>query len=140
MFRDTLSGVPIYPSEAWVRLGDAIAHRRYRLGLTQDQVAERAEVSTGTIRHLENGGKGRMLTLPKIDGALGWVRGAGCVAVLDGEEPQVQGSEIDPLPRPREADIMRIDRPEGLSDGDWAELQEMLAGVLATWMGARHRR
>lgn len=140
MFRDTLSGVPIYPVDAWERLGAAIAHRRYRLGLTQEQVADRAALSVNTIRHLENGGKGRMLTLPKIDEALGWVAGAGCVAVLDGDEPRLTESPSTTLPTPREENAMRIERPQGLSDEDWSELQEMLAGVLSTWITARNRR
>lgn len=141
MFRDTLSGVPIYPVDAWDRLGAAIARRRYRLGLTQEQVADLADVSVNTIRHLENGGKGRMLTLPKIDDALGWARGFGCVAVLDGGEPQLADEAAEVVPPARRAgDAMRIDRPAGLTDEDWTELQEMLTGLLLTWTAARSRR
>lgn len=141
MFRDTLSGVPIYPPDAWARLGECIARRRYRLGLTQREVADLADVAEGTIRHLESGGRGRMLTLPKIDEALGWKPGYGCVAVLDGDEPQLADeSEAAPLPAPRTADAVHLERPPGLTDGDWSELQETVAGLIASWVAARNRR
>lgn len=145
MFRDTLSGVPVYPQQAWFRLGEAIQRRRVRLGLTQAALAERAELSVNTIRHIEHGGPGRLLTLPKLAEALGWDPSA-CTVILDGGDPTIVDEPASreraaAMPAQRvEPDVFQLDRPDGLSDEDWSELREMLAGTLTLWMHARSRR
>lgn len=75
--------------KAWARLGQALAHARQAQSLSQDEVAERASVSTASVQSAEAGKvpKSRMpYTVPAIAAALGWPDGA-VDAVLNGEEP-----------------------------------------------------
>lgn len=52
--------------------GEAVARRRYRLGLTQEQLAEAAGLSTNAVKSIERGARqGRMDTLAKLARALG---------------------------------------------------------------------
>lgn len=137
MLRGTVSGVPTYADDDWVRLGEAVARRRVRLGMTQDQLADEADVSTNTVRHVEQGGRARMLTLPKMEAALQWEPGS-CSAVLEGQQPVEIGAR-PPALRPEQSDLLVIERPDGLSDTDWLELRELLRGILTSWVAARRR-
>lgn len=74
---------------AWARLGHALRTTREQLRLSQDQLAERAGVSTASVQSLEGGNvpKSRMpLTLAPVAQALGWASGD-AAAVLEGGEP-----------------------------------------------------
>ena len=71
---------------AWARLGQAIAAARQAQRLTQSELADRADVSTGAVQRAEAGKvpKARMpITLHPIANALGWPSTA-IDAVLDG--------------------------------------------------------
>lgn len=65
--------------QAWARLGQAIATARKSQGLRQEDLAERAGVSLGSVQNAEAGAvpKARMpQTLHPIAKALGWPDGA----------------------------------------------------------------
>jgi transcriptional regulator with XRE-family HTH domain len=75
--------------QAWARLGRALKQAREHLGLSQDELAGQADVSTASVQSAEYGKppKGRMpYTIAKIARTLGWPSGA-VDAVLDGEAP-----------------------------------------------------
>lgn len=74
---------------SWARLGKALQQARLSQRLSQDQLAERADVSASSVQNAEAGKvpKGRMpYTVPAIATALGWPTGA-IDAVLEGAEP-----------------------------------------------------
>lgn len=74
---------------AWARLGQAIAQARRAQGLSQGELADRANVSIGSVQSAEAGNvpKARMpYTVPAIAKAVGWPQGA-VEAVLGGAEP-----------------------------------------------------
>lgn len=75
--------------EPWKRLAKAVRRRRDGLGLTQVQLANKADVSEPTIRTLERGEKEsyRRPTLRAVELALDWMPGS-VDAVLDGGEPK----------------------------------------------------
>ncbi len=73
----------------WARLGGALKESRERHGLTQEELAERADVSTKSVQDAESGKvpKSRMpYTLAPIARTLGWPAGA-VDSVLAGGEP-----------------------------------------------------
>lgn len=75
--------------KAWARLGQAIAQARRAQGLSQGDLADRANVSIGSVQSAEAGNvpKARMpYTVPAIAKAVGWPPGS-VEAVLDGAEP-----------------------------------------------------
>jgi transcriptional regulator with XRE-family HTH domain len=69
-------------------LAHAIRARRKDLGMTQGQLAHRADISVSGVQKLEDptSTAARPRTLPKVEKALGWPAGAGD-AILRGEEP-----------------------------------------------------
>lgn len=72
----------------WGRLATAIRKAREARGLTQPELAIRADVSEGSVQNLE-GGKPRTRmpqTLAKIEPHLGWAAGSGRI-ILDGGDP-----------------------------------------------------
>lgn len=74
---------------AWARLGQAIAQARRAQGFSQGDLAERANVSIGSVQSAEAGTvpKARMpYTVPAIAKAVGWPQGS-VEAVLEGAEP-----------------------------------------------------
>ncbi|MCX4622840.1 multiprotein-bridging factor 1 family protein [Streptomyces albogriseolus] len=74
---------------AWARLGGALRESREREGLTQAELAQRADVSVKSVQDAEAGKvpKSRMpYTLAPIAKALGWSAGS-VDSVLAGEEP-----------------------------------------------------
>lgn len=108
-----------YTAGDWTRLGDAIRRRRVSLRMTQEQLAEAANVSVNTIRNLEQGKRARQLTLPPINAALGWVEDS-YILVLDGGVPVVE----DP-PEPAD-DALHLPRPAGVGPDEWADITEKL--------------
>ncbi|NUQ95324.1 MAG: transcriptional regulator [Streptomyces sp.] len=75
--------------EAWATLGRALTRARQAQGLTQDELAKHAGVSTASVQSAEAGKvpKARMpYTVPAIATALGWSPGS-VEAVLAGAEP-----------------------------------------------------
>ncbi|GGT43679.1 helix-turn-helix domain-containing protein [Streptomyces purpureus] len=79
----------------WARLGHALAHGRQAQGLSQGELAERANVSIGSVQSAEAGTvpKARMpYTVPAIAKALGWPPGS-VDTVLDGGD--VPGGWVD---------------------------------------------
>lgn len=75
--------------DTWARLGRALRESRERQGLTQDELAKKAGVSTKSVQDAEAGKvpKARMpYTLAAVAQALGWPAGA-VDSVLAGGEP-----------------------------------------------------
>lgn len=75
--------------QAWARLGGALRESRERQGLTQAELAQRADVSAKSVQDAEAGKvpKSRMpYTLAPIAKALGWPAGS-VDSVLAGEDP-----------------------------------------------------
>lgn len=75
--------------KVWARLGQAFAAARKTQGLTQDELAERAGVSIGSVQRTEAGSvpKARIpITLHPIAKALGWPDDA-VDNVLEGGDP-----------------------------------------------------
>ncbi|WP_405794047.1 helix-turn-helix domain-containing protein [Streptomyces sp. NBC_01506] len=75
--------------EAWARLGHALRTARNHRGLTQQDLAAEAGVSSRAVQVAEGGAvpKARMpYSIDKIAAALGWPEGA-VEAVLDGAAP-----------------------------------------------------
>lgn len=75
--------------QAWARLGAALARARQAKGLTQEEVAERADCSIASVQSAESGRvpKARMpYTVTQVATALGWPAGT-VEAVLDGADP-----------------------------------------------------
>jgi transcriptional regulator with XRE-family HTH domain len=75
--------------QAWARLGRALRTAREQRRLSQDELADLAGVSTGSVQSLESGTvpKARVpITLSPVAQALGWPAGA-AAAVLEGEAP-----------------------------------------------------
>jgi transcriptional regulator with XRE-family HTH domain len=75
--------------QAWGRLGGALRESRERQGLTQDELAQQAGVSTKSVQDVEAGKvpKARMpYTLAPIARVLGWPAGA-VDSVLAGGDP-----------------------------------------------------
>jgi transcriptional regulator with XRE-family HTH domain len=70
------------------RLAAAVRTRRAELDMTQDQLAQRADVSVNTVRGIEQGGphRPRSANALKLEAALGWQRGS-IRAILAGGEP-----------------------------------------------------
>lgn len=125
--------VASFPESSWVRLGDAVRRRRVALRFTQDQLAAEAECSVNTIRNLEKGKRVRELTLPPIEEALGWEPGS-YILVLEGGSPVVAATEDEPFD-----DALRLERPEGISDADWAAITEKLMADMQFWLRNRRR-
>lgn len=141
--------VTSFTPEAWTRLGDAIKRRRIARGLTQEQLADKAECAPGTIRNLERGKRGRLLTLPRIARALGWTEDS-YLLVLEGGEPV---DEVTPTP-PQQNDALRIDRPadmppehwdllraraDAMSPDEWDALKSKMISDLELWLRYRGR-
>lgn len=63
--------------DAWFRLGRLAYARRVELGLTQQQVADRAKVSINTVGRLESGTPStrRPASWPKLEAVLEWPQG-----------------------------------------------------------------
>lgn len=118
-----------YSAQAWANLGVRIRMRRTARGLTQDDLADAAEVSVNTIGNLESGKRGRLLTLPKIARALGWTEDS-CIFILDGKEPELAAPEA-------EDDALHIPRPDGISDADWLAITEKLHADVEFWLRTR---
>lgn len=70
----------------WERLAKAIKQAREAAGMTQKDLAKRAEVSEGSVQNLEDPNR-RPTRIPqslaKVEAALGWAVGSG-VAILQG--------------------------------------------------------
>lgn len=87
--------------EAWARLGTAFAMSRRTQRLTQGELAERADVSLGSVQRAEAGAvpKTRMpITLHPIARALGWPDGAVEEVLAGAEQPgDYQDVGVQPL-------------------------------------------
>ncbi|MFI9465690.1 helix-turn-helix transcriptional regulator [Streptomyces xiamenensis] len=89
--------------QAWLLLARALREARGHQGLTQAQLAEKADVSVAAIRSAETGTvpeKRMPPTLPKIGRALGWPAGT-AEAILGGAEPP--GGWVESAPPPLSA-------------------------------------
>jgi transcriptional regulator with XRE-family HTH domain len=76
-----------WSADDWARLGDALRIARQHRGLSQDELAKEAQVSTGSVQGVEAGKapKSRMpYTVAPIARALGWPAGT-VESVLGGE-------------------------------------------------------
>ncbi|MDX3507333.1 helix-turn-helix transcriptional regulator [Streptomyces caniscabiei] len=83
--------------EVWVHLGSRIRAERERQGMSRKVLAERAQVSPGSVQSAEKGlvPKGRWpQTLSAIENALGWAPGS-MRSVLNGGEIEYQPSLFD---------------------------------------------
>lgn len=82
---------------AWARLGHALRIAREHLGLSQDELAALAEVSTASVQSAEAGTvpKKRMpFTLAPIARALGWPQGAVDDVLAGAEAPGSQWRDV----------------------------------------------
>ena len=88
--------------QAWLQVGRIVRDRRVALGLTQQQLADLADVVINTVGRLESGvkPKRRSSSWPKIEVALGWPTGF----IEDFVTGKVQGP---PVPDPDDARFTR---------------------------------
>ncbi|MFB6805439.1 helix-turn-helix domain-containing protein [Streptomyces sp. NPDC056387] len=89
------------------RLATQVRARRVELGFSQAAMAERAGISKGTCRRIEEGQPIRDTNYVKVDGALGWAPGS-CAAIRDGGDPTPASGEapaVEPFRLIREEDI-----------------------------------
>lgn len=127
-----MTDVTRYPQTAWRALGRAVKARRVALRMSQDDLAEKAGVGVNTVSNIEKGsGPRRDLTLAAIEDALGWQPGS-YLLVLDGGVPLILETVSEP-----EDDALRLERPEGISDGEWAAISEKLVADLQFWLRTR---
>ncbi|WP_131736450.1 helix-turn-helix transcriptional regulator [Actinomadura roseirufa] len=128
-----------------VRVARYVSARRGDLGLTQEQLAERASVDRKTIYNLESGERWPQAgTRSRVERALGWYPGD-LVRLSEGQEP----IEYEPPPPGREllADLVRdrmgelgltwadVARDAALSERDLEELRRSWAPRSATAAG-----
>lgn len=88
--------LPVNP-EAWVRLGARIRAERERQGMSRKALAERANVSPGSVQSAEKGAvpKGRWpQSLSAIERALGWASDS-MRSVLEGGDVEYQPTLFD---------------------------------------------
>lgn len=82
------------------RVGGAVYQRRAELGLTQEELAAKADVSRVTVDAIENGRTGqtprRNPSYPKLERALGWPPGR-IRAIMTGDDPDERGRENAPF-------------------------------------------
>lgn len=111
----------------WPHLAAAIRQRRDELGMTQQQVAEDAEVSTMTVRNLEAGRAYTRLppSLSSVERALGWQHGS-ARAILAGGEPTLIQEAAEPT---------ATDEPATPGAGAAAPLGDIRTLPLAVRMG-----
>jgi transcriptional regulator with XRE-family HTH domain len=58
-------------TEEWLRqIGTGLRERRFRAGLTQDELAQRADVGLSSVKHLESGAGATITSLIKVVRAL----------------------------------------------------------------------
>lgn len=118
---------------AWARLGQHIAQARRAQGLSQGEVALRANVSIGSVQSAEAGTvpKARMpYTVPAIAKAVGWPHGS-VEAVLEGAEPPTGWNDV-PAQQHVDADAIEAGMTNAMvraSDG--ATAAEIKAAVKA---------
>jgi len=64
--------MPRRTTSEWLQeLGSGLRARRIRAELTQEELARRADVSLGTLQHLESGAGANLTSLVKVVRALG---------------------------------------------------------------------
>lgn len=127
-----MDDVARYTGTAWKRLGQAVRRRRVALGLTQQELADAASLGVNTITNIENGSRARELNLGRVNRALGWMEGSWQM-ILEGGDPMVEEAPEQP-----KDDALRIERPSGLTDDEWAAIREKLVGDLTFWLRNRH--
>lgn len=82
-------------TERLLELGRTIRDARAQLGMTQEQLAERAGISRATLQNIERDGRGRDTTIAKLEKALGLPPGSAVKAAkglqpLPGMHPAAQ--------------------------------------------------
>jgi transcriptional regulator with XRE-family HTH domain len=82
-------------TEPWQRVGHAVRNQRLHLGWTQQEAAERANVSLATWRLIESGGRDRYqdLTVRGVCRAFGWPTDAFTTILEGGEAPAVESDD-----------------------------------------------
>lgn len=125
-----MTDVAKYGAAARRRLGQRVRRRRTDLGLTQQQLADMAELGVNTIASIENGNPARELNLARLNRALGWEEGS-WVIVLEGGEPIISepGETAEPAIDPMDG----IERPPGLTDEAWVALRDKFMADIEFW-------
>lgn len=109
MWRRYPTSVHTYLMEQdWKRLADAIRKAREAAGMTQTDLAQRADIATGSVQNLESGRPRTRMpqSLAKIEEVLGWEPGSG-IAIVRGaaSRPRKVGEEPAQTPEPGRSDL-----------------------------------
>ncbi|MFE5602715.1 multiprotein-bridging factor 1 family protein [Streptomyces coelicoflavus] len=123
--------------EAWIRLGERIRTERERLGLSQEDFAERVGVSPSSVLSAEQGRVPQRrwpYTLSTIEKGIGWAPGT-MQAILAGEEPappsqqELGTAEQKREPTRPEAPIFRFRTMGWIREHGQEALEEVLPDV-----------
>lgn len=85
-------------SGAWKRVAERVRVRRDdELGLSQEQLAAKADIGTATIRKIETAAQDRYnrSTLRQLTRALGWTPDS-IDRILEGQDPEPAGEDAPP--------------------------------------------
>ena len=118
-----------FTEDDWSRLGDFVRRRRTALGLTQQDLADKAGVSINTVGNVESGQRIRELNLSKICKALDWVPDSFWL-ILDGGNPVIEEVAAETPPD----DSLLLERPANVSDVEWEQIKADLIADLEKYL------
>lgn len=102
------------PGRELERLAEALIGARARLGMTQEEFADHAQVSITTVRRIEQKhGAPRTTTFGKLDKGAGWVDGSARAVYIRGDPPVL----INDLRDDNERKLWALDLPVDVRRG-----------------------